>query len=227
MSKRLEAQLNKFINNGEAAKFTLGTLVLMLCCGLLIIISTFTQLNFTHPIIPLDLFSHWDKYFSDTGAHWQYFMKHYRYIPQIPAIFFILSLLDRKYSMLTVGGYILLGLAGYPIFALGGGWRYIFEYGFYYILGYIPALFFAGSIIKSGFTCRNIAQAVLVGVFTIHIIGIFYMIFISAIRHEGWTFISSWIIYQSGIKILYDFALSFAAMFVAKYLKIILWLYMK
>ena len=134
MTKRLEAQLNKFVNKGEAAKFTLGTLVLMACCILLIIISTFTQFSFTHPIIPADIFTHWGKYFTENGTNWHGFLKHYKYIPQIPVVFFILSLLDRKYAILTITAYIILGLVGYPIFALGGGWKYIFPYGFYYIL---------------------------------------------------------------------------------------------
>ena len=46
----------------------------------------------------------------------------------------------RIYSILL---YILLGLFAIPVFALGGGPKYIFEYGFGYILAYIPAVFFA------------------------------------------------------------------------------------
>ena len=114
MSKRIEAQLNKFVSNGEAAKFTLGTVVLMGFCILLIIISTFTLLSFNHPFIPLDLISNWNNYFQQENINWQGFIKHYKYIPQIPAIFFILSLLDTKFAMLTVTIYIALGLIGCP-----------------------------------------------------------------------------------------------------------------
>ena len=187
MTKRLEAQLNKFVNKGEAAKFTLGTLVLMACCILLIIISTFTQFSFTHPIIPADIFTHWGKYFTENGTNWHGFLKHYKYIPQIPVVFFILSLLDRKYAILTITAYIILGLVGYPIFALGGGWKYIFQYGFYYILGYIPALFFAGSIVKGNYSFVNILKSVFVGVIVIHLIGSLGMIFIATLKHESST----------------------------------------
>ena len=100
------------------------------------------------------------------------------------------------------------------------------EYSFGYILAYIPAVFFAGSIWKSGYTNRNIAQAVLVGVLTIHLVGILYMFFIASLKHEGWEFIRTWIVAQSGIKIVYDFVFSFIAVFIAKYAKIILWFYM-
>ena len=113
-----------------------------------------------------------------------------------------------------------------PVFALGGGPKYVLEYGFGYILAYIPAIFFADSILKSGFSNRNILHAVVVGVLTIHITGVLYMLFIAGLQHEGWTFISGWISHQSGIKIIYDMVLSFFALFIVKYAKIILWFFM-
>lgn len=226
MSKRIEAQLKKFVSNGEAAKFTLGTLVLMGCSILLIIIATFTQLSFYHPIIPLDLFSNWNNYFTDSGVNWDGFLKFYKYIPQIPVIFFILSLLDRKYAMLTILGYIVLGLIGYPIFALGGGWRYIFEYGFYYILGYIPALFFAGSIIKGNYSFINILKSVFVGVLVVHIIGSLGMIFIATLKHESSTSLGGWVLTMSGLKIFYDMFFSVVAMCLGQIVKRLLWIVM-
>ena len=226
MTKRIEAQLKKFVSNGEAAKFTLGTLVLMGCSVLLIIIATFTQLSFYHPIIPLDLFSNWNSYFTETGVNWNGFLKFYKYIPQIPVVFFILSLLDRKYATLTVLGYIVLGLVGYPIFALGGGWRYVFEYGFYYILGYIPALYFAGSIIKGNYSFINILKAVFVGVLVAHIIGSLGMIFIATLKHESSTSIGGWVLAMSGLKIFYDMFFSVVAMYLGQLVKRLLWIVM-
>ncbi len=69
-------------------------------------------------------------------------------------------------------------------------------------------------------------HAVLVGVLTIHLIGVLYMLFIAGLRHEGSEFMLGWIAAQSGVKIIYDFVFSFAAVFVAKYAKIILWFFM-
>lgn len=226
MTKRIEAQLNKFVNNGEAAKFTLGTLVLMMFSGLLIIIATFTQISFKHPIIPMDLFLNWGNYFSAEGINWHGFVKSYKYIPQIPVIFFILSLLDRKYATLTILGYIILGLIGYPIFALGGGWRYIFEYGFYYILGYVPALFFAGSIIKGNYSFINILKAVFVGVLVVHITGCLGMTFLATLKHETSTTIAGWILTMSGMKIFYDMFFSLIAMLLGQVVKRLLWIVM-
>ena len=69
-------------------------------------------------------------------------------------------------------------------------------------------------------------HASLVGVLTIHIIGVLYMLFIACLKHDGGAFMGGWIYSQSGIKILYDFIFSFASIFIAKYAKIILWFFM-
>lgn len=221
--KRFKTQLEKFRTKGKPARFTLGTLVLMGCCVMLLIVATFTQINFIHPIIPLDLIPHWSKYFTPNGIWEHGFLKHYKYIPQIPAVFFILSLLDRKYGIMTILGYIVLGLIGYPIFALGGGWRYIFEYGFYYIVGYIPAMFFAGSILKENHSFFNILKSVFVGVLVVHIVGCLGMVFIATLKHESSTMIVGWIMTMSGMKMLYDMFFSFIAIILGQVTKRVLW----
>ena len=203
----------------EGIRLSMGSILLMLCCTFLLIISTFVQVNITHFTIPSGLFSGGNLGISD-------FIHTYKLMPQLPIVMFIGAFLGRKYGITSILLYILLGLFVIPVFALGGGPKYIFEYSFGYIFAYIPAVFFSGSILKGGFTNKNIIQAVLVGVLTIHLIGILYMLFIASLRHEGWEFVSSWIVAQSGIKIIYDLILSLIAVFVAKYAKIVLWFYM-
>lgn len=204
----------------EGIRLSFGSLLLILCCTCLIIFATFIQLNITHLIIPSGLFD------ENTKLVFKDFLHTYKLIPQIPVVMFVGAFLGRKYGIISVLLYILLGLFIIPVFALGGGPKYIFEYGFGYILAYIPAVFFAGSILKSGFTMRNMLHATFVGVLTIHIIGILYMLFIAGLKHEGMAFISGWIYAQSGVKIIYDMIFSFAALFIAKYAKIILWFFM-
>lgn len=220
--KRLEPQLNNFRYNNQSLKLTLGTLVLVGLCSFLIVIATFTQFDFHHYILPLDAFSYINADFKNPGvlAH---FLKHYRYIPQVPMIMFIAALLGRRFGIASISIYILVGLFLAPVFAIGGGLGYVFEYGFGYILAYIPAVFFAGSIVKSGLTYRNMAQATLVGVLTIHIIGILYMLFMATLQRENSALILGWITAQSGVKILYDLLFGFIAMIIAKFAKKILW----
>ena len=92
---------------------------------------------------------------------------------------FVIGLLGRKLSLTSIIIYILTGLFLLPIFALGGGIGYFKEFGFGYILAYLPAAFFAGSIIKEEFSFKIIFKAALTGVLIIHIIGLIYMFIIA------------------------------------------------
>lgn len=222
MTKRIKSQLNRFKYENQQLRLNLAVLVLIGICSFLIVIATFTQFDFHHFIIPLDALSYIDANFKNPAviAH---FTKHYRYIPQIPMIMFIIALLGRKFSIVSVLIYIIVGLCLAPVFALGGGLDYVFQYGFGYIVGYIPAAFFAGSILSSGLTYRNMAQSTLVGVLTIHIVGVLYMLFIATLQRETPALIMGWIVAQSGTKILYDLLFGFIAMVIAKFTKKVLW----
>lgn len=222
MTKRIETQLNKFKYQNQQLKLNLTVLVLIGICSFLIVMATFTQFDFNHFILPLNALSYIDDNFKNPTimAH---FLKHCRYIPQIPAIMFIAAFLGRRFGIISVLIYILTGLFLAPVFALGGGIKYVFQYGFGYIVAYIPAVFFSGSILRSGLTYRNMAQATLVGVLTIHIIGILYMLFLAALQRENSSLILGWISAQSGSKIFYDLIFGFLAMVAAKLTKKVLW----
>ena len=206
-------------NTKSGLKFSFSSLVLIIFCSFLLVISTFIKLNIIHFSIPSEMFSGRELKIQD-------YVHTFNLIPQVPAVMFIAGLLGRKFGLASVLIYILTGLFILPVFALGGGWRYFGEYGFGYILAYIPAVYLTGTILKSGFTYKNIGKAVFVGIFTIHIIGILYMLLVAGIKHEGLMFITGWILAQSGVKIIYDFIFSYLLVLAAKYLRLILWLYM-
>ena len=206
-------------NTKSGLKFSFSSLVLIIFCSFLLVISTFIKLNIIHFSIPSEMFSGRELKIQD-------YVHTFNLIPQVPAVMFIAGLLGRKFGLASVLIYILTGLFILPVFALGGGWRYLGEYGFGYILAYIPAVYLTGTILKSGFTYKNIGKAVFVGIFTIHIIGILYMLAVAGIRHEGLMFTTGWILAQSGVKIIYDFILSYLSVLVAKYARLVLWLYM-
>ena len=198
----------------------IGSLVLILFCSFLLIISTFLQLEITHLIIP-------SKIFSGETLTVKDFLFTFRYIPQIPAVLFIVGLLGRRLGITSILLYIILGLFFMPVFALGGGWRYIFEYSFGYILAYIPAAFLLGTILKNnGYTYKNTAKATILAVLLIHILGLSYMMCLAGLKHTGWDFVGNWFLSQSGLKIFYDFIFSYIAVLVAKYARIVLWLYL-
>ena len=222
MTKRIERQLNSFKYNGEPVRFTLGTLILMGLCILLLIAATFTQATLNHPYLPLDTFS----FLGQNPDHSQimsHFTKTYKYIPQIPMVFFIVALLGRKYGILTILGYIILGMF-FPIFALGGGLTYLFEYGFGYILAFIPAIFFTGTLLKVKTDFLRILLMTALGVFSIHILGILYMLFIATLRHAPADLIFGWIFSQSGIQIFYDIFFTVLGLYLGRWARRLLWI---
>lgn len=206
-------------NKKKGIRLGISTIVFLLACTFLFVVSTFLQLNITHLVIPI-------KMFSGEPCTVEDFIHTIRYIPQIPIALFVVGLLGRKLGLISVLLYIIAGLFFVPVFALGGGWRYIFEYGFGYILAYIPAAFILGTILKKGYTYKNVMKAVALSVLTIHLIGVFYMMCLAGLKHAGWEFIWLWIVAQSGVKIIYDMIFSFLAVLVSKYARVILWFYM-
>jgi len=224
MSKRVEKQLNSFKYKGEPIKITFGTLVMTVLCVILIIVATFTQLTIKHPYLPLDSLSYLSQDLTDAEIL-HHFIKKYQYIPQIPVIFFIVSLMGRRFGMLSVIIYIILGLF-FPVFALGGGISYMFEYGFGYILAFLPALFFAGTILKGKPDFLRILMVSVVGVLIIHILGLLYLFFIATVRHAPMEMITSWITSQSGVQILYDIFFTLAGIYLGKQARKLLWIVM-
>ena len=224
MSKRIEKQINSFKYNGESIKFTLGTLILTGLCVLLIIVATFTQITIKHPYFPMDTFT----FLSQDVSEYEilhHFIKKYKYIPQIPVVFFIVALLGRNFGILSVLLYIALGLF-FPIFALGGGLSYMFEYGFGYILAFVPAIFFAGTLLKGRTDFLRVFLISIIGVLIIHVLGILYMLFIASLRNASMDLVVSWISSQSGVQILYDIFFSIAGIFIGRQVRKLVWVVM-
>ena len=224
MSKRVEKQINSFKYKGEPIKITFGTLILTGLCVLLIIIATFTQITLKHPYFPLNTFTFLAGNVTDAEIL-HHFIKSYKYIPPFPVVFFIVALLGRKFGILSILIYIILGLF-FPIFALGGGISYLFEYGFGYILAFIPAIFFAGTLLKGKTDLLRIFLISLIGVLTIHILGILYMFFIATLRHAPMDLVTGWIMSQSGVQIIYDIFFAMIAIFLGRQARKLLWIVM-
>ncbi len=200
----------KRIEKNKKVRIPLLNILLVIACVFFLILSTFVQLKLVHPIIPHDIFS--NNELTKEDFWYTYFL-----IPQIPAVLFVTGLMGRKLGMTSIVFYILLGLFGLPIFALGGGLGYLMQYGFGYILAYIPAVCIVGSILKEDYSFKNILKSVLYGVLVIHLLGIFYMLFLVVIKHGGVEFIKGWVLTQSLLKIAYDYILSVLVVYLAKY----------
>jgi len=211
----------RFVNkNADSIRFSLGTLVLTLFCTFLLVVSTFISVDVYYPVIP----SAQD---GVNGLALEHFFKTFAIIPQVPAVIFIGALLGRKFAITSIIFYILLGLFLLPVFALGGGISYFAQYGFGYILAYIPAVWLLGWALKDGLNLKSAALGVLYAVLAIHLIGIGYMAVIAGIKGDGWAFMKGWIINQSGWKVVFDYILSFALVYFTKLLRPLLWCYKK
>ncbi len=197
----------------------IGSTTLIVFCAFMLVVATFLRLDVTHMIIPFKLF-------SGKACTLEDFMFTIKYIPQIPVAMFIVGLLGRRFGSISILLYLITGLFFIPVFALGGGLHYITEYSFGYLAAFIPAGIILGTILKDGYSYKNIAKAVFWGVITIHLVGIIYMTGLAVIRHAGIDFVLNWINAQSGIKIIYDLIFSFMAIFITKYLRVMLWFYM-
>lgn len=85
-------------------------------------------------------------------------------------------LLGGKLGAVSVGAYALLGLAGLPIFAEGGGFWYVLKPSFGYIIGFILASYVTGKLTeKTGWlTFGKILTANFIGLAIVYGAGMAY-----------------------------------------------------
>ncbi len=196
---------------GQKIRLNLGTLAVIFLCTFSIVVATFTQIkiDFTHLLG-----------FS-TGCSFV----NYSYIPQIPVIFFIAALLGKRFSLLAVLLYIIIGLF-FPVYALGGGIKYVLQYNFGYILAYLPAVFLTAYFLEKGYNFKNLLKSVLVCVLTIHVMGMLYLMLVAVIKQDSFYYIFDFLFLQSGIKFIYDFVFCVLIALVMRPLKQLFWFIM-
>ena len=109
------------------------------------------------------------------------------------------TLLGKKYGALSQAVYVLLGLVGVPIFALGGGFSYVFQPTFGFLLGLIPSAWVIGSLARRPRTFWRSVTAMLAGLAVLYAIGVPYMALIAnAYLGKGLTF---WQVLKNGMLI--------------------------
>ena len=108
-------------------------------------------------------------------------------------------LLGRKYGAASQAVYVLLGLVGVPIFALGGGFSYVFQPTFGFLVGLIPCAWVIGTLAKRPLGFWRTALAMLAGLAVLYAIGVPYMALIAnGYLGKGLTF---WQVIRSGMLI--------------------------
>ena len=84
-------------------------------------------------------------------------------------------LLGAGYGALSQAVYVLIGLVGVPIFALGGGFSYVLQPTFGFLLGLIPAAAVIGALTARRTGYLTVLAAVLVGDLILYAVGVPYM----------------------------------------------------
>lgn len=93
-------------------------------------------------------------------------------------------LLGKKRGMLSVAAYIALGLLGVPVFTGGGGFAYVLQPTFGYLLGMLLGAYLTGAIAERGKVslktyflagAAHIASVYTLGVIYFYIISRFYL----------------------------------------------------
>ena len=108
-------------------------------------------------------------------------------------------LLGARSGMLSQAVYVLLGLVGLPIFASGGGFQYVLNPTFGFLLGLIPTAYIIGLLTEKGASPGRIAVACAAGFAVLYLVGVPYMgIVCNAYLGRGMTL---WQILKSGMLI--------------------------
>ena len=84
-------------------------------------------------------------------------------------------LLGPRYGALSQAGYVLLGLAGVPVFTLGGGLGYLLQPTCGFLLGLIPAAWVVGKLAGETGRPGRVMAAALAGLGVLYLVGIPYM----------------------------------------------------
>ena len=99
---------------------------------------------------------------------------------QIGAVLLIGCLGGQTAALLSQLAYITIGLSGVPIFDRGGGWEYLLEPSFGYILGFALGAWLCGHVaFLSKVKLNLLAGSSLLGLCSIHLTGIIYLIFLT------------------------------------------------
>lgn len=85
------------------------------------------------------------------------------------------AILDGRKGAAAVSVYVLLGLAGLPVFTGGGGIGYVFRPTFGYLIGFIGGAYLTGKIVHNGeLTMRRLFMGCFAGLFVVYALGMAY-----------------------------------------------------
>lgn len=198
-----------------------GILSLVGFFTVLLIVATFTRIKLFNILQPFVAMLH-TEFFPDLSSVFAF--KPYFYVPQVPVLLFSVALLGAACTMTSAFFYIVLGLTFIPVFGLGGGFDYVLQPYFGYILAFVPASLIAGGIMYKNHSVKNMFKATVTAVLLIHILGLFYMLLVLLLKHENFSYITDWLLFESFTRAVYDLIFGFLAMLFAKLCRKFIWI---
>lgn len=84
-------------------------------------------------------------------------------------------LLGRRWGAASQAVYVLLGLVGLPIFTLGGGFSYVLQPTFGFLVGLIPAAWLIGFLSRKQTGFWQLCLSCLAGLGALYLVGMPYM----------------------------------------------------
>ncbi|MEW5820810.1 MAG: biotin transporter BioY [Cyanobacteriota bacterium] len=213
---------SRFLN--EFPEINLGSLAITFLCIILMIIATFTMLPvgiFNEEILTSALLGTLDINNVFLTLH------SYLYSPQVPIAIFAGALLGPRLGTFSMAFYVFLGLIGVPIFAAGGGFDYIAQPVFGFIIGYIIAAYSVGKVFSKNINSLLIIFAALLGVVTVHFFGVTYLIINMLLSGFSFEYIKAWVWGLSLSNLPYDILFSLILCAIARPIRGLLWVTME
>jgi biotin transport system substrate-specific component len=200
-----------------------GSLLMAVFCSFLIVIATFTPIPLRVISLPPEALINPGAFFASLNSLeniWNILI----YIPQMPVVIMIACMLGPGLGFLSTLIYIAAGLAGLPVFASGGGIEYFSRLGFGYILGFFAGVLVTGKMIKNNTSRPNVLKSAIIGIITIHLVGIVYLAGTLLFTQESLSSLFNWVWQLSGTQILYDMLFGIIAAFIGRIIRVGIWL---
>ena len=224
MAKRFQKELALF-KEKDKVKLTFGVLVCTVLSAFILVVAAFTIWPVSHYYIPSAAIFHPIKFWSMQHSTYDFVTK-INYVPQIPAIACMTIILGKRYSCAAILLYIITGLFFLPVFSLGGGVDYLFQYGFGYIIGFIPMVLVLSTYLERDFKPKKVLIASLYSVLVLHLVGMIYLVLLCAIRHETFSYVQDLLHMMTFVKFFYDLFFTFVCVYIANVARKFLWLSM-
>lgn len=106
-------------------------------------------------------------------------------------------LLGPLWGSMSQAAYVVLGLVGLPIFTMGGGFGYLLQPTFGFLLGLIPSAWVMGMLTRKNRKPLQITLACLAGLAVLYAVGLPYMaLILNVYMEKGLNF---WAVLKAGM----------------------------